>query len=118
MEKYEFNVVGSELYAFIWNDFCDWYIELSKHNMNNTTKSVLLKVLTDILKLLHPFMPFVTEEIYSKLPIKENESIMISSYPKVDKKYSFNVDLDYTLELITKIRKVKLEKNIIYITNS
>ena len=63
MEKYEFNIVGTELYNFIWNDFCDWYIELSKKNMNNTSKSVLLKVLTDILKLLHPFMPYVTEEI-------------------------------------------------------
>ncbi len=112
MEKYEFNVVGSELYTFIWSYFCDWYIELSKHNMNNTTKSVLLKVLTDMLKLMHPFMPFVTEEIYSMLPIKDAESIMISSYPKFDKKFSFDVDLDYTLELITKIRKIKLENNI------
>ena len=112
MEKYEFNVVGSELYSFIWNHFCDWYIELSKHNMNNTTKSVLLKVLTDILKLLHPFMPFVTEEIYSMLPIKESESIMLSSYPKYSKEYEFALDLDYTLDLITKIRKIKLENSI------
>lgn len=112
MEKYEFNVVGSEFYSFIWDDFCDWYIELSKHNMNNTTKSVLLKVLTNILKLLHPFMPFVTEEIYSMLPIKEAESIMISSYPVYNKEYEFDVNLDYTLDLITKIRKVKLENSI------
>jgi len=112
MEKYEFNVVGSELYSFIWDNFCDWYIELAKHNMNNTTKSVLLKVLTDILKLLHPFMPFVTEEIYSMLPIKESESIMISSYPKYEKKYEFDINLDYTLDLITKIRKIKLENSI------
>ncbi|MBQ9072479.1 MAG: valine--tRNA ligase [Bacilli bacterium] len=112
MEKYEFNVVGSELYSFIWDNFCDWYIELAKHNMNNTTKSVLLKVLTDILKLLHPFMPFVTEEIYSMLPIKESESIMTSSYPKYSKKYEFDVELDYTLDLITKVRKIKLENNI------
>ena len=112
MEKYEFNVVGAELYSFIWDNFCDWYIELAKHNMNNTTKSVLLKVLTDILKLLHPFMPFVTEEIYSMLPIKESESIMISSYPKYNKDFEFDVELDYTLELITKIRKAKLENSI------
>ncbi len=111
MEKYEFNVVGGELYSFIWNDFCDWYIELSKYNINMTTKSVLLKVLTDILKLLHPIMPFVTEEIYSMLPIKD-ESIMISSYPEYDKNYSFDTNLDQTLELITKIRKAKLENNI------
>ena len=112
MDKYEFNVVGSELYSFIWDDFCDWYIELAKHNMNNTTKSVLLKVLTDILKLLNPFMPFVTEEIYSMLPIKETESIMMSSYPKYNKKYEFDIELDYTLDLITKIRKTKLENSI------
>ena len=112
MEKYEFNVVGSELYSFIWDNFCDWYIELAKHNMNNTTKSVLLKVLTDILKLLHPFMPFVTEEIYSMLPIKEADSIMLSSYPKYEKEFNFDVELDYTLDLITKVRKIKLENNI------
>ena len=112
MEKYEFNVVGSELYSFIWDNFCDWYIELAKHNMNNTTKSVLLSVLTDILKLLHPFMPFVTEEIYSMLPIKDAESIMISSYPKYSSEFNFDVNLDYTLDLITKIRKIKLENNI------
>lgn len=112
MEKYEFNVVGAELYSFIWNDFCDWYIELAKHNMNDTTKSVLLKVLTDILKLLHPFMPFVTEEIYNMLPIKETESIMISSYPKYNKDLNYDVNLDDTLSIITKIRKVKLENNI------
>ena len=87
MEKYEFNVVGTELYAFIWNDFCDWYIEVSKSNMNNTTKSVLLKVLTDILKLLHPFMPFVTEEIYQMLPIKEADFILNDKMPKVSKEY-------------------------------
>ena len=112
MEKYEFNVVGSELYSFVWDNFCDWYIELSKHNMNNTTKSVLLKVLTDILKLLHPFMPFVTEEIYLMLPIRESESIMTSSYPNYNKEFEFDVELDYTLDLITKIRKIKLENSI------
>ena len=80
MDKYEFHNVGNELYSFIWEDFCDWYIELTKSNMTETTKTVLLDTLTDILKLLHPFMPYVTEEIYQKLPIKDAESIMISSY--------------------------------------
>jgi len=115
MEKYEFNVVGSELYSFIWDDFCDWYIELSKHNMNDTTKSVLLKVLTDILKLLHPFMPFVTEEIYSMLKIKESESIMISSYPKYNKDYNFEeekLQMDKILEDIVAIRNLKATNEI------
>ena len=111
MEKYEFNVVGTELYSFIWNDFCDWYIELAKNDMNNTTKSVLLYVLTNILKLLHPFMPYVTEEIYLKLPQHE-ETIMLSSYPIYNENQIFENRLDEIIELITKIRKIKLEKNI------
>jgi len=111
MDKYEFNVVGTELYSFIWDDFCDWYIELSKVNMNNTTKTVLVHVLESILKMLHPFMPYVTEEIYLMLP-KHDESIMISSYPVYDKKYNFETDIDTLIELVTKIRKVKLENQI------
>ena len=112
MDKYEFNVVGSEIYSFIWNDFCDWYIELAKINMNNTTKTVLFRVLTDILKMLHPFMPYVTEEIYLMLPIHD-ESIMISSYPKENKEFKFkNLDTDSLIELITRIRRFKLENNI------
>ena len=98
MDKYEYHNVGNELYTFIWEDFCDWYIELSKVNMNNTTKSVLLKVLTAILKMLHPFMPYVTEEIYQMLPIKEAKSIMISSYPVVE-----NIDYSSDKELMDKI---------------
>ena len=79
MERYEFNIVGSELYSFIWNDFCDNYIEFAKFSLDDlTTKSVLLKVLTSILKMLHPFMPYVTDEIYNMLPIKE-KNIMIST---------------------------------------
>ena len=89
MDSYDFHNVGNTLYNFIWEDFCSSYIELAKTNMNNTTKSVLLKTLTAILKMLHPFMPYVTEEIYSMLPIKEEESIMISSYPVVEKDLIF-----------------------------
>ena len=110
MDKYEFNVVGTILYDFIWDDFCDWYIELSKVNKNS---KVLLMVLDSILKMLHPFMPFVTEEIYLMLPNHE-ESIMISSYPKYDKNLNYKEanDLDIIIELIKKIRKVKLDNNI------
>ena len=112
MEKYEFNVVGTELYNFIWDDFCSWYIELSKFNNNNTTKTVLLTVLTDILKLLHPFMPFVTEEIYLMLPIHD-ESIMISSYPKYKEEFKFETnDMNNIMEFIVKVRTYKQENNI------
>lgn len=110
MDKYDFHNVGNELYKFVWEDFCDWYIELSKANMNDTTKKVLLDVLTTILKLLHPFMPYVTEEIYSMLPVKEKESIMISSYPVFNKEEILNESkeiLEKVLEDIVAIRNLK-----------
>ena len=115
MERYEFNIAGSELYSFIWNDFCDNYIEFAKFSLDDlTTKSVLLKVLTSILKMLHPFMPYVTDEIYNMLPIKE-ENIMISTYPKFNKKEAFNKELDSVnemIEFIRMFRNVKLENKI------
>lgn len=115
MDTYDFHNVGNTLYSFIWNDFCDWYIELSKGDMSDTNKSVLLKVLTSILKMLHPFMPFVTEEIYSMLPIKEQESIMISNYPIVEPGYQFTrekEEMDKIIEDIIAIRNLKANNNI------
>ena len=115
MDKYEFHNVGNELYKFIWEDFCDSYIELSKANMNDTTKKVLLDVLTTILKLLHPFMPYVTEEIYSMLPVKEEESIMITKYPEYNKNEIFMDELDKInkfLEDIVSIRNLKATNKI------
>ena len=115
MDKYEFNIVGSELYTFIWNAFCDNYIEFAKFSLNDyTTKSVLLKVLTDLLKMLHPFMPYVTDEIYNMLPIKE-ENIMISTYPTYSKNEIFNNELENInekLEFIRMFRNIKLENKI------
>ena len=112
MDKYEFNIVGSTLYDFIWSDFCDRYIELSKFYDDNTTKSVLVRVLMDILKMLHPFMPYVTEEIYSMMPNKETESIMMSSYPVYNKKEVFDTKIDDALEFITMFRNKKAELGI------
>lgn len=114
MEKYEFNVVGSELYSFIWSDFCDQYIELAKTNMNDTTKSVLLHTLTSILKMLHPFMPYVTDEIYNKLPIRD-ESIMISSYPVFEEKYvneEAKKEMDDIIAFVVSVRTYKLDHSI------
>ena len=116
MDKYEFNIGASELYDFVWNDFCSNYIELSKHNINSkTTKSILHIILEGILKMLHPFMPFVTEEIYQMLPIKTAESIMIAEYPKYNKEYVF-MDVvevvDKVLEDIVNIRNLKATNNI------
>ncbi len=115
METYDFHNVGNTLYSFIWNDFCDWYIELSKSDMSNTNKSVLLKVLTSILKMLHPSMPYVTEEIYNMLPIKDADSIMVSSYPKVEEEYLFEKDaeeVEKVLEDIVAIRNLKATSGI------
>ena len=115
MEHYEFNIAGTELYSFIWNDFCDNYIEFAKFSLNDwTTKSVLLKVLTSILKMLHPFMPYVTDEIYDMLPIKE-ENIMISSYPVFNKKEIYKdslEDINNIIEFIRLFRNIKLENKI------
>ena len=108
MEKYEFNLVGAENYEFIWEDFCNNYIEFAKFNLESqTTKSVLTYILTGILKILHPFMPFVTEEIYSMLPVKESESIMISSYPIYEEKYIFEKEYELTEKSISFIRKFR-----------
>ena len=112
LDSYDFNVVGSTLYAFIWDDFCDWYIEFSKGNMNDTTKSVLYRVLMDIIKMLHPFMPYVTEEIYGAMPFRDKESIMIDSYPVYDRDMDFASDFDRVTEFISKVRNVKQERGI------
>ena len=115
MEKYNFNSVGTILYSFIWNDFCDNYIEFAKFNLEDeTTKSVLFKVLDSILKMLHPFMPYVTDEIYNMLPIKE-ENIILSKYPEYNKKEVFNSELDKVndiIEFIKVFRNIKLENKI------
>ncbi len=116
MDKYEFNLVGAELYDFIWNDFCSSYIEFAKFNLGDqTTKSVLFYVLEGIIKMMHPFMPFVTEEIYHMLPIQDNESIMISTYPKYDKVMVFTKEkkeMDRIIEFISLFRNKKAENNI------
>ena len=107
MDSYDFHNVGNMLYKFIWEDFCDNYIELSKAAMNDTTKSVLLDVLTTILKLLHPFMPYVTEEIYSMLPFKDSESIVISTYPKYDSETVFNGEMEEISKVIVDLREIR-----------
>ena len=116
MDKYEFNLAGSTIYDFTWNYFCDYYIEMAKYSLDtSSTKSTLCYVLTGILKILHPFMPFVTEEIYSKLPVKEEESIMISDYPVYTKKLVFEAEekaVDDQVEFIKNFRNIKAENNI------
>ena len=115
MEKYEFNNVGTILYNFIWNDFCDNYIEVSKFRLDSmVTKSVLYKVLDSILKMLHPFMPYVTDEIYSMLPLKQ-ENIILDTYPVYNEKEIYMEDMESyenKKEFIKLFRNVKLENKI------
>ena len=115
MEHYEFNNVGSQIYSFVWNDFCDNYIEFAKFSLESkTTKSVLYKLLSCILKMLHPFMPYVTDELYNNLPIHE-ENIILSKYPEYNKDEIFTKEceeFDNIIEFIKVFRNVKLENKI------
>ncbi len=114
MDKFELNNAGTEIYNFIYNDFCDNYIEFAKFNMESiTTKKVLTKVLKSILKMLHPFMPYVTDEIYSMIPNVE-ENIMISKYPKYNKKEIYEdteEKVNVIIELISMYRKTYQENH-------
>ena len=116
MDKYEFNNAAASIYEFTWNSFCDNYIEMSKFTIDlDSTKSTLCFILTNILKLLQPFMPFVTDEIYSRLPVKDSTDIMISSYPKYNKNLIFESSLkevDSQIEFIKCFRNIKTENNI------
>ncbi|MBQ6591852.1 MAG: valine--tRNA ligase [Solobacterium sp.] len=115
-EKYEFAQVGNELYSFVWDDFCSWYVELAKANLSSAdekvrkaTQSVLLLALTDIIKLLFPFMPFVTEEIYLKLP-HEKDSLNLESWPEIIEavRGCDIADTERLISAISKIRELKV----------
>ncbi|QFT90076.1 Valine--tRNA ligase [Bacillus sp. THAF10] len=119
-EKYEFGEVGRALYNFIWDDFCDWYIEMAKIPLYGedeaakvTTRSILAYVLDNTMRLLHPFMPFITEEIWQQLP-HEGESITQASWPEVraeltDKEAA--ADMKLLVEIIRSVRNVRAEVN-------
>ncbi len=111
-EKYEFGEVGRILYNFIWDEFCDWYIEMAKVPMTEgtdeekaMTRSVLLHTLDSILKMLHPFMPFVTEEIYQT--IDGNRSIVISEWPVVDENHKYPASKEGMALLVDIIKSVR-----------
>jgi valyl-tRNA synthetase len=115
MEKYEFALVGNELYSFVWNDFCSWYVEMSKSEMNGedetakkAAQSVLYVVLNNIVRLLHPFMPFVTDEIYQTMPHRYESSCQ-ESWPAPIKDVTGNdtAAMDRMISAISKIREVK-----------
>ena len=117
LDNYEIGIALSALYDFIWDEYCDWYIEVSKVNLNNkdtreneVTQNVIGYVLKGILKLLHPFMPFITEEIYQTLP-HTHESIMISEYPVYDDALDFADESEKMARVIDAIRAIRTRRN-------
>ncbi|WNF21897.1 valine--tRNA ligase [Mesobacillus jeotgali] len=119
-DRYEFGEVGRALYNFIWDDFCDWYIEMAKLPLygedvaaKKTTRSILAYVLDNTMRLLHPFMPFITEEIWQNLP-HQGESITVASWPKVDTNLTDKEaadDMKLLVEVIRAVRNIRSEVN-------
>lgn len=119
-DKYEMGEAGRHLYRFIWDDFCDWYIEMSKEILfgedeeaKQTTRSILTHVLDQVLRLLHPIMPFVTEEIWENIP-HEGSSLVIAEYPIVRPELSdaaATKGMEVLVELIRSIRNIRAEVN-------
>ena len=121
LDKFELGIAVQKLYDFIWDVFCDWYIEISKIRLNSgdekaaqTARDMLVYIMSNTLKLLHPFMPFITEEIWQTLP-HEGESIMISAWPVYKDEYNFSVEeqeMDRFMEAVRAIRNRRAEMNV------
>ncbi|WP_417108440.1 valine--tRNA ligase [Hominenteromicrobium sp.] len=121
LEKFEFGMAVSKLYDFIWDDFCDWYIELAKIRMNgadeesaDSARRVLVWTMSNTLKLLHPFMPYITEEIWQTLP-HDGEALIVAKWPEYDEALSFPQEaknLENVMALIRAIRTRRNEMNV------
>ena len=116
LELYRFNDAAFALYDFIWHKYCDWYLEISKFaDDRNITQDVLISVLSGVLKLLHPIMPFLTEEIWQKIPGNEGTRIMVSEWPELVKENedpAAEKDMGKLIDIITAIRNVRAFWNI------
>jgi valyl-tRNA synthetase len=119
-DRYEFGEVGRALYNFIWDDFCDWYIEMAKlplygedEKAKKMTRSILAHVLDNTMRLLHPFMPFITEEIWQNLP-HNGESITVAKWPEVNPEFTDNQasqEMKLLMEMIRSVRNIRAEVN-------
>jgi valyl-tRNA synthetase len=119
-DRYEFGEVGRVLYNFIWDDFCDWYIEMAKLPLygedeaaKKTTRSILAYVLDNTMRLLHPFMPFITEEIWQNLP-HQGESITVAAWPEVNEELTDTAaaeEMKLLVEIIRSVRNIRAEVN-------
>lgn len=125
LEGYRFNEAANVLYGFWWNEFCDWYLELVKQRIyakdpamkgsSETAKQVLYHVLKKGLQMLHPVMPFITEEIWEKIKVQGEPDIIVSEWPRVNGNFNFSDESDYTelfKELIYRIRNIRGEMNV------
>ncbi|MGB9628409.1 MAG: valine--tRNA ligase, partial [Thermodesulfobacteriota bacterium] len=124
LEEYKFNEASHTLYQFIWHEFCDWYLELIKPSLYQSTdkkarrltQEMLLEVLDATLRLLHPFMPFITEEIWQKLPLDQsNGSVMKAGFPKPDGRFDdeeVEKEMGMIIDLITALRNIRGEMNL------
>ena len=122
LDKFELGLAAQKIYDFIWDDFCDWYIELAKIRLMqdensetaDDTRNMLVFLMKQILKLLHPFMPFITEEIWQSLP-NIDSALIISEYPKYDEKFKFENDhknFEMIMRAIKAIRNKRAEMNV------
>lgn len=121
LDKYEIGMADGKLYDFVWSQFCDWYIELAKTSLyaddpekKARTAGVLVHVLETVLKLMHPIVPFITDEIYRNLPGRR-QSIMLTDWPEADKKYNYTAErkrFEKVIELIRALRNMKAEKGV------
>lgn len=119
MDKFELSMAAQKVYDLIWNEYCDWYIEIVKGRLygddeedKKTARFVLVKALGDMLKMLHPFMPFITEEIWSYLPKEKDGFIMLESFPEYNSAYEFakeTAELELTMEAVKAIRNIRAE---------
>ena len=119
-DDYQFGEAGRELYNFIWNDFCDWYIEMAKVALNGNDQELkarkqdnLIWILDQILRLLHPIMPFVTEKLWLSMP-HDGESIMVAKYPEVHAEFENEParhDMAFLIEIIKAVRNIRMEVN-------
>lgn len=119
-DEFQFGEAGREMYNFIWNDFCDWYIEISKVALNGTDEILkkhkqdnLVWILDQILRLIHPIMPFVTEKLWLSMP-HNGKSIMVASYPVAHPEFENYVaeqDMEFLIEIIKAVRNIRMEVN-------
>ncbi len=117
LEKFELGMAVSKLYDFIWDDFCDWYIELAKIRMNgedaesaDSARRVLVWVMSNTLKLLHPFMPYITEEIWQTLP-HDGEALIVAKWPEYDANLAFPAEAASMEKVMAVIRAIRVRRN-------